>query len=164
MEQRDPAVHDSVVNMRGRGEMIMTPIDLQDLRRRAYAKVKAEPFWRLQRQASAGSGGVNGGCPSPAESYSGTMSHITLGTKCAGKRSAGNPHAAFEAAGTGNGATVYPMRARRGKPRTQPRAVLRATAPVLDPTGIEQRSEVGDGEVHCTERLGGLLKCYRRAA
>ena len=29
---------------------------------------------------------------------------------------------------------------------------------------IEQRSEVGDGEVHCTERLGGLLKCYRRVA
>ncbi len=29
---------------------------------------------------------------------------------------------------------------------------------------IEQRSEVGDGAVRCTERLGGLLKCYRRAA
>ncbi|MFQ5474139.1 MAG: integrase core domain-containing protein [Dehalococcoidia bacterium] len=29
---------------------------------------------------------------------------------------------------------------------------------------IEQRDAVGDGEVVCDERLGGLLKCYRRAA
>ena len=29
---------------------------------------------------------------------------------------------------------------------------------------IEQRAEVGVGDVQCTERLGGLLKCYRRAA
>ena len=29
---------------------------------------------------------------------------------------------------------------------------------------IEQRADVGHGEVQCTERLGGLLKCYRRAA
>ena len=49
---------------------------------------------------------------------------ITLGEKCAGKRSAGNPHAAFEAAGTGNGATARPIRARRGKPRIQTRMIL----------------------------------------
>ena len=29
---------------------------------------------------------------------------------------------------------------------------------------IEQRGAVGDGEIVCDERLGGLLKCYRRAA
>ncbi len=34
----------------------------------------------------------------------------------------------------------------------------------LGNTRIEQRGPVGDGEVVCYERLGGLLKCYRRAA
>ena len=29
---------------------------------------------------------------------------------------------------------------------------------------IERSDVVGDGEVVCDERLGGLLKCYRRAA
>ena len=29
---------------------------------------------------------------------------------------------------------------------------------------IERLGAVGDGEVVCGERLGGLLKCYRRAA
>ena len=29
---------------------------------------------------------------------------------------------------------------------------------------IERVGAVGDGEVVCSERLGGLLKCYRRAA
>jgi transposase InsO family protein len=29
---------------------------------------------------------------------------------------------------------------------------------------IERVDAVGDGEVVCGERLGGLLKCYRRAA
>jgi RNA-directed DNA polymerase len=33
--------------MEGRGEMIKTPIKLQDLRRRIYAKAKAEPSWRF---------------------------------------------------------------------------------------------------------------------
>jgi len=42
-----------------------------------------------------------------------------------------------DAAGAGDGATESPNRARRGKPRTQPRMLLRATAPVLDPTGID---------------------------
>src|SRR3989449_7439550 len=52
----------------------------------------------------------------------------------AGARSAANPHAACEAAGTGNGITATPTRARRGKPWTQPRSGLRITAPVPDPT------------------------------
>jgi hypothetical protein len=68
------------------------------------------------------------------ESRPSRIGPITLDAKCAGKRSAGKPHAAFEAAGIGDGATDNPTRARRGKPRTQPRGVLRATAPVLDPT------------------------------
>ena len=36
--------------MEGRGEMMKTPIDLQDLRRRIYVKAKAEPSWRFKRQ------------------------------------------------------------------------------------------------------------------
>jgi RNA-directed DNA polymerase len=31
----------------GSGEMIKTPIGLQDLRRKIYAKAKAEPSWRF---------------------------------------------------------------------------------------------------------------------
>ena len=68
------------------------------------------------------------------------MGPITLDEKCAGARSAGNPHAACEVEGAGNGATDYPRRAQRGKPRTQPRVLLRATAPVLDPTGLGYRT------------------------
>ena len=49
------------------------------------------------------------------ESTPNTIGRITLDAKQAGKRSAGNPHAAFDEAGTGNGATP-------------------ATAPVPDPT------------------------------
>ena len=43
MEPRGPAVHDFFANMGSRGDMIKAPIDLQDLRRRIYAKAKAEP-------------------------------------------------------------------------------------------------------------------------
>ena len=46
-EQRDPAAGNDCVEMGGRGEMIKTPIDLQDLRRRLYVKAKAEPSWRF---------------------------------------------------------------------------------------------------------------------
>jgi hypothetical protein len=71
-----------------------------------------------------------------AESNSGTIGLITLDEKCAGARSAGNPHAACEVAGIGNGITDVPTRAQRGKPRTQTRGVLRITAPILDPTNL----------------------------
>ncbi len=47
MERRGPTVHDFFANMGGRGEMIKTPISLQDLRRRIYAKAKAESSWRF---------------------------------------------------------------------------------------------------------------------
>jgi hypothetical protein len=73
------------------------------------------------------------------ESCSALIGLITLAAKCAGARSAGNPHATCDAAGAGNGATVSPNRARRGKPRTQPRIHLRATAPVLDPTSDKKK-------------------------
>ena len=59
---------------------------------------------------------------------------ITLDGKQPGKLSAGNPHAQFEVAGTGNGVTATSTRARRGKPRIRPRSCLRITAPVPDPT------------------------------
>jgi len=49
---------------------------------------------------------------------------INLEVKCAGARSAVNPHAACDVAGVGNGATERPIRARRGKPRIQTRSVL----------------------------------------
>ena len=69
------------------------------------------------------------------ESSSSVIGPITLGEKCAGKRSAGNPHAAFDEAGTGNGATS-------------------ATAPVLDPTderGQETGSWLGLRHRRCSE-------------
>ena len=47
MEPRDPAIRNSSSNMEGRGEMTKAPISLQDLRRRIYAKAKAEASWRF---------------------------------------------------------------------------------------------------------------------
>src|SRR5947199_10244997 len=54
-----------------------------------------------------------------ASSRSGLIGLITLAMKCAGARSAGNPHATCDVAGAGKGATATPKRARRGKPRIQ---------------------------------------------
>src|SRR5215467_7734985 len=47
VERRDPTVCNTFDNMGGRGAMTKTPITLQDLRRRIYAKAKAEPAWRF---------------------------------------------------------------------------------------------------------------------
>ncbi len=47
MERRDPAVRDSSADMGGRGEPKEPPVSLQDLRRRIYAKAKAESSWRF---------------------------------------------------------------------------------------------------------------------
>jgi len=44
-EQRDPAVGISSNKMGGRGGMIKPSINLQDLRRRIYVKVKADFGW-----------------------------------------------------------------------------------------------------------------------
>jgi hypothetical protein len=50
----------------------------------------------------------------PARLAASAIGHITFDEKLTGKRSAGNPHAAFDEAGAGNG--------------------LHSTAPDLDPT------------------------------
>jgi hypothetical protein len=118
----------------GRGEMIKAPTDLQELSQRIYIKGKAELSWGSCARLSVGRSGVGLGRRPRVESNSDLIGPINLDAKCAGKRSAGNPHAAFEEAGAGNGVTDIPKRARRGKPRIQPREILRATAPVLDPT------------------------------
>ncbi len=109
--------------------MIKASSNLQDPRRGLYGKRKAEWPWR-HAQASDGSGGVvdggsghsdlGVGSTSVDESGSERISLINLVAKCAGARSAGNPHAACEVAGAGNGATDKAKRARRGKPRIQP--------------------------------------------
>ena len=87
---------------------------LQDLRSGLYGKRKAERPWH-RAEASGGSGGVVDG-----ESGTDQIGPINLVAKCAGARSEGNPHAAYEVAGAGNGATDTARRARRGKPRIQP--------------------------------------------
>ena len=51
-----------------------------------------------------------------AESGPSRIGLITLDPKPAGARSAGDPHAACDEAGAGNGVTDDPNRARRGKP------------------------------------------------
>ena len=105
--------------------MIKAPIYLQDLRRRLYVKAKAELSWRftaprLRLAAVASPMAI----PAVADSGASMIRLINLEMKCAGTRSAGNPHAACEVAGAGNGITNIPSRARRGKPRKQTRDVL----------------------------------------
>src|SRR5262249_8158285 len=63
-----------------------------------------------------------------------TVGLITLDLKCAGARSAGNPHATCDVAGVGDEITELPTQARRWKRRIQPRKFLRIYAPALDPT------------------------------
>ena len=67
MERRGPAICNDSNIREGKDEMIKASIDLQDLRRRIYVKAKAEPSWRFwglpgNNRASAGSGGIGGGC------------------------------------------------------------------------------------------------------
>src|ERR1039458_4608584 len=69
-----------------------------------------------------------------AESCPGTIGHITLDAKQTGTRSAGNPHAACDEAGIGNGFTVRILRHSQRKQGAPARLELRSTAPVLDPT------------------------------
>jgi hypothetical protein len=129
--------------------MIKAPIILQDLRRRIYVEAKAEMFCGFRTgnfRASAGSGGVGMGCRTPyrcvaavgysifSESLSGEIGHISLGVKQTRKPSAGNLHAGFDAAGTGNQLTVWLVRHSQRKRRETARPNLRSMAPVLDPT------------------------------
>jgi hypothetical protein len=134
VEPRGLAAHHVGVNQGGRGEMIKAPISLQDLRRRLYVKAKTDrsggrrclgfSWMRWSREWLYGTLGlfsesrVSSG-QSLLCSRSSLIGLITLDVKCAGARSAGNPHATCDVAGAGNGATVTPKRARRGKPRIQ---------------------------------------------
>src|SRR5271156_1678958 len=68
------------------------------------------------------------------ESRSSTIGHITFDTKQTGAPSAGNPHAGCDAAGAGNGFTVWLLRHSQRKRGAIARLDLRNTAPVLDPT------------------------------
>src|SRR6266853_6651208 len=47
VERRGPAVCNDSNKKEGKGEMIKTPISLQDLRRSIYVKAKAESTWRF---------------------------------------------------------------------------------------------------------------------
>ena len=47
VERRGPTVWNDSNETEGKGEMIKTPISLQDLRRSLYVKAKAEPTWRF---------------------------------------------------------------------------------------------------------------------
>ena len=47
VERRGPTVGNDSNETEGKGEMIKTPISLQDLRRSLYVKAKAEPTWRF---------------------------------------------------------------------------------------------------------------------
>lgn len=61
-------------------------------------------------------------------STSGATGHISLGAKSARERSAGNPHAAFEEAGAGDGVMVMLVRHSQGKPRETDRFTYRHRA------------------------------------
>ena len=81
-------------------------------------KVRQHLMRARKLRASVGRGGVGGGCIrgwactistgfsafSPADSQTRSIGLISLLVKPTGKRSAGNPHAAFDEAGAGNGA------------------------------------------------------------
>ena len=90
--------------------------------------------WPSAGNDGVGDGGTGIDLGTVTESRPGQIGPIKLDAKHTGKRSVGNPHAAFDVAGAGNGVTVDPIRARREKSRTLTREDLRTTAPVLDPT------------------------------
>ena len=129
--------------------MIKAPVSLQDLRKRIYVKAKADTFCGFRPgnfRASAGGGGVGRVVGHPAaarqlsgsaafsESHSGKIGHISFGVKQTRKPSAGNLHAGFDEAGTGNQFTVRLLRHSQRKRRDTARPHLRSMAPVLDPT------------------------------
>ena len=78
---------------------------------------------------------ITGSCMAiTVESRSARMSHITLDKKHTGKPSAGNLHAGFDEAGTGNQLTIRLVRHSQRKRGATDRPSLRGVAPVLDPT------------------------------
>ena len=126
VERRDPRGRNSSDIMGGRGEMSKAPIRLHDLRRRIYTQAQAAPSWcvwgtardactettgrwleEVEEAVAVSSLGIVQGLPGAAttacaESAPSVKGPIPLETKRAGKRSAGNPHTAFDAAGAGN--------------------------------------------------------------
>src|SRR5207302_10622655 len=64
---------------------------------------------------------------------------VHLDMKQTGKPSAGNPHAGFDEAGTGNPLTVWLLRHSQRKRGATARLNLRSRAPVLDPTCVQRR-------------------------
>src|SRR5262245_17447905 len=103
-ERRNPAVRHSFDNMGGRGGMMKTPINLQDLRRKIYAKAKVDKawrFWGLRARQRRGFGWARWskrwlyesgafrrlpGVPT-VESAAPPIGHITFGVKRTGERS-----------------------------------------------------------------------------
>src|SRR5882762_6535960 len=77
------------------------------------------------------------------ESRSSPIGHITLDRKQAGKPSARNGHARFEAAGTENQLTVRLVRHSQRKRGATDRSDLRSLASVLDPTDRGDGGNVG---------------------
>jgi len=141
VERRDPAVGNSSIKKGGTGEMTKAPIRVQDLSRRIYSKAKAEPTWRFCKRKGFGwkrwrrqgwyeeLGGFNDHhIRRPAvtpKALGSAISHITLDVKGTGKRSAGNPHAAFERAGIGDGLTERLVRHSQRKRGVTDRSILR---------------------------------------
>jgi hypothetical protein len=69
-----------------------------------------------------------------AESCSGFIGRLSFDAKTTGERSAGDPHAPFDAAGIGNQFTVGLVRHSQRKRGATDRPNLRSVAPILDPT------------------------------
>jgi hypothetical protein len=67
-----------------------------------------------------------------SESLSSTIGPINRDEKLSGKRSAGNPHAAFDEAGAGNVTKGVGKRTAAKAPDNPPTS--KVSAPVLDPT------------------------------
>jgi hypothetical protein len=95
------------------------------------------------------------GSASFSESRSGKIGHISFGVKQTRKPSAGNLHAGFDAAGTGNQFTVWLLRHSQRKRRETARPNLRSMAPVLDPTCSGIRSQTSLNEAAGSARDWG---------
>jgi hypothetical protein len=87
------------------------------------------------------------------ESATMPISLITLGAKRSGERSAGNPHATFEAAGTGNGSIHRGHEYRVTRKVTW---VALDTAPVLDPTRVQTKAGAFGGIKPTREKVRTL--------
>jgi len=89
-----------------------------------------------------------------AQSAANRIGQISLGAKRTGKRSAGKPPAPFDVAGAGNGGTVGLVRHSQRKRGVTDRPDLRPTAPVLDPTCVQERLMCPAGDRPAGVRIG----------